>query len=60
MERKKERERAKRESRERETEEKGQQKKPDKFTLLYINEYDIIVKKKKKYNTLLGHTSLYL
>lgn len=47
MERKKERERAKRESRERETEEKGQQKKPNKFTLLYINEYDIIVKKKK-------------
>ena len=52
MQRKKERERAKRESRERETEEKGQQKKPNKFTLLYINEYDIIVKKKKK-NTIL-------
>lgn len=48
-----ERERGKRESREREREEKGQQKKPNKYSLLYINEYEIIVKK-KKYNTLLG------
>ena len=54
MERKRERERAKRESRERETEEKGQQKKPNKFTLLYINEYDIIVKKKKKIQYFVG------
>ena len=45
------REREQREKVERERQEKGQQKKPNKFTLLYINEYDIIVKKKK--NTIL-------
>lgn len=44
-----ERERGKRESREREREEKGQQKKPNKYSLLYINEYEIIVKKKIQY-----------
>lgn len=44
-----EKEREEREKVEREREEKGQQKKPNKYSLLYINEYEIIVKKKIQY-----------